>query len=99
MDGIKIVKSLGESGLLIKGIRETIENEAEKQKGEFLSMLLGKSGASSLGNMLAGNGVIQAGEGVIGTSWGQDTIRAGQDFYAASFLNLFWNTKLLSKLS
>ena len=40
-DIMKIVKSPEESGLLIKGISETIKNEAKEQKGEFLSMLLG----------------------------------------------------------
>ena len=40
-DIIKIVKSLEESGLLIKRISETIKNEAKEQKGGFLSMLLG----------------------------------------------------------
>ena len=37
---MKIVKSLEESGLLIKGISETIKNKAKEQKGGFLSMLL-----------------------------------------------------------
>ena len=37
---MKIVKSLEESGLLIKDVSETIKNEAKEQKGEFLSMLL-----------------------------------------------------------
>ena len=40
-DMIKIVKLLEELGLLIKGINETIKNEAQKQKGRFLSMILG----------------------------------------------------------
>ena len=40
-DIMKIVKSPEESGLLIKGISETIKNEVKEQKGEFLSMLLG----------------------------------------------------------
>ena len=49
MEGImKIVKSLEQSGLLIKGIRETIKNEAKEQKGEFPSMLLGTLAASML---------------------------------------------------
>ena len=39
-DIMKIVKSLEESGLLIKDVSETIKNEAKEQKGEFLSMLL-----------------------------------------------------------
>ena len=44
MDGImKIVKSIEESHLLIKGVSETIENEAKKQKGRFLGMFLGTS--------------------------------------------------------
>ena len=47
-DIIKRVKSLGESGLLIKGVSETIKNEAKKQKAGFLRMLLGASGASLL---------------------------------------------------
>ena len=37
-DIIKIVKSLEESRLLIKGISETIKNEAKEQKSRFLSM-------------------------------------------------------------
>ena len=39
-DIIKIVKSLEDSGLLLKGVSETIQNEAKEQKGGFLSMLL-----------------------------------------------------------
>ena len=42
-DIMKIVKSLEESGLLIKGVSEAIENE---QKVELLSMLLGMMVAS-----------------------------------------------------
>ena len=64
---IKIVKSLEDSGLLFKGVRETIQNEAKEQKGEFLSMLLGTLGASLLGNILAGKGINRAGEGAIAT--------------------------------
>ena len=37
---MKIVKSLEESGLLIKRISKTIKNEAKEQKGRFLPMLL-----------------------------------------------------------
>ena len=36
-DIIKIVKSLEESGLLIKGVNETNKNEAKKQRGYFAS--------------------------------------------------------------
>ena len=61
-DIMKIVKFLEESGLLMKGVSETIENEAKEQKGGFLSMLVGKLGASLLGNLLAGKGTIRANE-------------------------------------
>ena len=37
----EIVKWLEESGLLIKGVSETIKNEAKEQKSRFHSMLLG----------------------------------------------------------
>ena len=59
-DIMKIVKSLEESRLLIKGISETIKNEAKEQKGRFLLMLLRILTASILGNTFAGKGVITA---------------------------------------
>ena len=61
-DILKIFKSLEDFGILLEGVSETIENEAKKQRGGLLSMLLGTLGASLLGNMLAGKGVIRAGE-------------------------------------
>ena len=61
-DILEILRSLEDSGLLLKGISESIKNEAKEQKGGFLSMLLGTFGASLLRNMLAGKGVIRAGE-------------------------------------
>ena len=62
-DILKIVKSLEDSGLLLERVSETIKNEAKKQKGGFLGMLLSTLGASLLGNMLAGKRFIRAGEG------------------------------------
>ena len=53
-DIMKIVKSLEESGLLIKDVSEIIKNEAKEQKGGFLGMLLGTLGARLLGNLLTG---------------------------------------------
>ena len=53
-DIIKVAKSLENSGLLLKGVGETIQNEAKEQKGGFLSMLLGTLDASLLGNILTG---------------------------------------------
>ena len=57
-DIIRIVKSLEDSGLLLKGVSKTIQNEAKEQKGGFLSMLLGKLGANLLGNILASKGIV-----------------------------------------
>ena len=62
-DIMKIVKSLQKSGLLIKGISEKFENEAEEQKGGLLEMLLETLGASLLRNLLTGKGTITTGEG------------------------------------
>ena len=55
---MKIIKSLEESGLLIKGIIETNKNETKEQKMELLSMSLRILAASILGNALAGKTVI-----------------------------------------
>ena len=56
-DIMKMVKSLEDSGLLLKRVSETIQNEAKEQKRRFLSMLLSTLGASLLGNMLSGKGI------------------------------------------
>ena len=73
-DILKIVKSLEDSGLLLKGVSETIQHEAKEQRGGFLSMLLGTLGASLLGDILpkglSGKGVIKAGEGTIIAGFG-----------------------------
>ena len=64
-DITKIVKSLEEFGLLIKGVSETTKNKTKEQKGGFLSMLLGTLTVSILRSALTGRGVIRAGEAVI----------------------------------
>ena len=73
-DILKIVKSLENSGLLLKGVSETIQYEAKEQRGRFLSMLLGTLGASLLGDILSkglsGKGVLRAGEGTIRAGYG-----------------------------
>ena len=55
----KIVKFLEDSGLLLKWVTETVQNEVKEQKGGFLNMLLGTLGASLLGNILIGQGIEQ----------------------------------------
>ena len=85
-DILRIVKSLEDSGVLLKGVSETIQYEAKEQRGGFLSMLLGTLGASLLGDVLSkglsGTGVIRAGEGTIRA--GEGTITAGYGSKKAS---------------
>ena len=65
-DIMKIIEALENSGILLKGVTKTIENESKERRGGFLSMLLGTLGASLLGNLLTGGkGIVRAGEGVI----------------------------------
>ena len=85
-DNIEIVKSLEDSGLLLKGVTETVQNEVKEQKGGFFSMLLGTLGASLLRNLLSGKGINKAGkgrginragEGALATRQGRGILRAG----------------------
>ena len=55
---MKIVKSLEQSGLSVKGISETIKNQSKEQKVGFVGMLLGTLAASILRSALTGRGVI-----------------------------------------
>ena len=41
MEDIKIVQALEDSGFILKGVSETIQNKPKEQKEGFLSMLLG----------------------------------------------------------
>ena len=69
---IKIVKSLEDSGLLLKGVSETVQNEVKEQKDGFLSMLLGTLVASLLGNVLIGPGINRTGksQGIVRAGYG-----------------------------
>ena len=73
---IRIVKSLEDSGLLLKTVSKTFQNQAKEQKGGFMSMLPGTLGASLLGNILAGRGINRAGEGVIKAGYGNKKTRS-----------------------
>ena len=76
-DIMKIIEALENSGILLKGITKTIENETKEQRGGFLSMLLGTLGASLLGNLLTGGkGMMRAGEGMVRAGEGSATNRA-----------------------
>ena len=74
---IRILKSLEDSGLLLKGVNETVQNEAKEQKSGFLSMLLGTLDASLLGKLLTGGRVNRAGKGKGINRAGEGVLRAG----------------------
>ena len=64
-DIMKIIGALENSGILLKGLSKTIENETKEQRGGFLNMLLGTLGASLLGNLSTGKGIMRTGDGIV----------------------------------
>ena len=72
-DVMKIIETLENSGILLKGVKKTIEDEIKEQRGGFLSMLLGTLGASLLGNLLNGKGIMRAGEGIVRAGEGSES--------------------------
>ena len=82
-DLIKIVKSLKDSRLLLKGFTESVQNEVKEQKGRFLGMLLGILGASLLGNLLTGKGAIATSHGRGVNNKGKGINRAGEGIVRA----------------
>ena len=52
-----------DSNILLKRVTTAIKNERKEQKGGFLNMLLGTLGASLLGILLSGKGIVRAGYG------------------------------------
>ena len=79
-DIMKIIEALENSGILLKGVSKTIENETKEQREGFLSMLLGTLGASLLGNLLTGGKrIMRAGEeSVASRAKGDGIVRAGE---------------------
>ena len=73
-DIMKIVQALEDSDVLLKRVTKTIKNETKEQTGGFLSMLLGTLGASLLGNLLTGKGILRADSG---KKKGKGILRAG----------------------
>ena len=80
-DIIKAVKSLEDSGLLLKGVTEIVQNEVKEQKGGFLSMILGILGARLLGNAISGKGAIVTSQGrrIYRAGKGKGIARAGEE--------------------
>ena len=83
-DIMKIIEALENSGILLKGVSKTIENETKEQRGGFLSMLLGTLGASLLGNLLTGGkrsvasrakgeGITRADDGILRAGKGSES--------------------------
>ena len=76
-DSFNIVKSYQDSGLLLKRVTETVQNEVKKQKGGFLSMLLSTLGASLSENPLTGGGISRAAKWRAINRAGEGVVRAG----------------------
>ena len=53
---IKVIRSLEASGLSLKGVSESIQNEAKEQKGGFSQYVVRTLGVSLLGNILESKG-------------------------------------------
>ena len=85
-DLIKIVKSLEYTGLLLKGITESVQNEIKEQTGGFLSMLLDTLVASLFGNLLTGKGAFHARKRV--NKKGKGIHRAGEGIVRAGKGNM-----------
>ena len=79
-DIMKIIEALENSGILLKGVSKTIENETKEQRGGFLSMLLVTLGASLLCNLLTGGkGIVRAGEASVASrAKGEGIVTAGE---------------------
>ena len=81
---------------MLKGVTKTIKNETKKQKGRFLSMLLGTLGARLLGNLLSRKGIVGAGfrnkkgKGTVRDVYGKKMV-----FNAASSFNKLWNKNII----
>ena len=60
---MKIVRTLENSNILLKGFTKTIKGQTKEKKGGFLSMLLGTLEAILLGNFLSRKRIVRAGYG------------------------------------
>ena len=69
-----MVQDLEDSNILLKGVTKIIKNETKEEKWGFLTLLLGTLGASLVGNLLAGKGIVRAGSR---NKKGKGIVRAG----------------------
>ena len=87
---MKFIQALENSNILLKGVTKA----TKKQKGGFLSMLLGTLGASLLGNLLTGKGILRAGSGnqkEKDNKKGKGILRAGSGHPLSSTLKKEWD--------
>ena len=98
-DIVKLSKLLKILIFCWKELLKQLTMKQKKQKGGFLGMLLGTLGASLLGNMLTGKGVLRAsygnkeGKGVLRADYGNIYIYIFFD--STSSFNKLWNTEVL----
>ena len=96
-DTMKIVQALKDSNILLKGITQ---NETKEEKVGFWGMLLITLGASLLGNMLTGKGILRADYGYkdFQSKEGKGILRDGYgNFNSTPFINKVSNAEVLSK--
>ena len=90
-DIMKIIEALENSGILLKGVSKTIENETKEQRGGFLSMLLGTLGVSLLGNLLSRKGIVLAGDGIVRAGEGSGSNKKTKFTITFSSINKYRN--------
>ena len=71
-------------------LAKQLKKKLKEQRSGFLSFLLGKSGAILSGNLIAGKGIIRAGDGLI---------RTGQYFSCCLILWLILKYKDIMKMN
>ena len=91
-DIMKIIEALENSGILLKGVSKTTENETKEKRGGFLSMLLGTLGSSLLGKLLTcGKRMMRAGEGIVIAGEGSGSKKKPKFTITISSINKYRN--------
>ena len=91
-DIMRIIEVLENSGILLKGVSKTIENETKDQRGGLLSMLLGTLGAILLGKLLTrGKSIMRAGDGILRAGGGSESKKIPKFFITFSSINKYRN--------
>ena len=98
-DTMKIFQALEDSNISLKRIAKTINNETKEQKGGLLGILFSTLGASLLGNMLTGKGMLRAGYGSKDLqSKGKEALRARYESKGFWIKKFFDSTPSFNKL-